>query len=55
MLMSMVPITHMGMGVGNGFVSMGMGMPVGAICTPTSYLFIRMLMGMVRVLIIWSV
>jgi hypothetical protein len=55
MLMPMVPITDMGMGVGNRFVQVGMGMPVGAICLHVLRLPIWMLMGMVGVLIAWGV
>ena len=43
----------MGMGMGNGFVEMGVRMPVGAVCFHS--LPIGMLMGMVRVLIVWTV
>ena len=55
MLMPMVPITHMGMVVGNGFVHVGMGMPVGAICCPVFRLTIWVLMDMVCVLTVWCV
>ena len=55
MPMTVVPIADMGMGVGNGLVQVGMGVPKRTVCWHTYCLTIRMLMGMVRVLIIWSV
>ena len=53
--MPMVPIADMRMGMGNGFVAMGVRMPAGATCSHSLLLPIGMLMGMVRVLIIWTV
>jgi len=53
--MAMVPIADMGMGMGNGFMEMGVRMPVGAVWSHPRPFPTGMLMGMVRVLIVWTV
>lgn len=53
--MAVMPIADMRVFMGNRFVLVGMGVPKRIICLNAFRLPVGMLMGMVRVLIAWSV